>query len=615
MRIGIAQIETRAGDLERTCERIVAYSRQASEQGVELLVFPMAALTGPLPVEYTELEGFLTDLRDALDDLSERVACPCLVPVVWDMDGDPLPEAMLVEDGEVAPLKFLAYLSSLGDSDGEGDEAGQAGSWGPAPDLPVIKVGDVNIGIAFTYDDLDDFLDYDLGVDAVVYLAGYGFALDDPSSALGAALAENRYLRDAQDMDAWVVGVGSLGGYGTQVFTGSSFVATPWGEVAKSAPAFEEEMLVCDLDPKATGPLPNAITPEVYNRPLHLWQSLVVGLKGYVTADGMTTDAVVRLDGSIQSLLLAVLATDALGPTHVHALVAPLPSGGRLAWSREVARNLRIDATELTSAGLLPRDLVGGDPDEALVDDLVEVRLASLARSVHGIVLGAWDKTGLALEIAGSRAQAAELMPFGDVYRSDLLELVRLRNAISPAIPLAAETSYDVPPLPGLGASGASREERLREVDLVLAGHLEGERSLSELVDHGSPRGLAQVVLRRLDETGRARTGRVLYLMVTSRTLFDARRPLGLVWHDRYREPSERINDQDVWERLRRMGEQLIGGGYDQGPSGAGGQAGGNEVRDVLGYLRDFSQGGDRRGGQSSGGSEAQEWQNPFSDN
>lgn len=613
MRIGIAQIETRAGELEGTCERIAAYARRAADQGVELLVVPMTALTGPLPAEYSELEGFLCDLRDALDDLSEKVPIPCLVPVVWDMDGDPMPEAMLVERGEVAPLKFMAYLGSLGSQEGDGGAAGNVAG-GPAPDLPVLTVGDTTLGVAFTYDDLDDFVDYDLGVDAVVYLAGYGFAMDDPSSALGTALAENRYLGDARDMDAWLVGVGSLGGYGTQVFGGSSFVVTPWGEVAASAASFEEELLVCDIDPKAAGPLAHPLAPEVYNRPLYLWESLSLGLRSYVEGDPSVSGVALLLDGGVQSMLVATLATDALGPQRVHALVSPAVSDQERSWCREVAQSLRIQVAELSPRDVLPAGGGRDMQDEALVADLTQARLAQLARDTRSMVLGSADKTRLALELDGPRAQAEELMPLGDVYRSDVLELVRLRNAISPVIPLGAERSYRVPSLPGIAPT--SGEGRLREMDLVLAGHLEGERSLSELVDHGARRDLAEAVLARLAQTERLRTGRVLYLMVSSRTLFDARRPLGLAWHDRYRAPGERVDEQDVWERLRRMGEELIGAApasSERERDRAG------EVRDILGYLRDFSLGGGRGDrqvmGSEDGGQGGGRWRNPFSDN
>lgn len=46
MKIGIAQINTRPGDFETTSGRMVAQSERAAQEGVELLVFPLAALAG-----------------------------------------------------------------------------------------------------------------------------------------------------------------------------------------------------------------------------------------------------------------------------------------------------------------------------------------------------------------------------------------------------------------------------------------------------------------------------------------------------------------------------------------------------------------------------------------
>ena len=44
MRLGVAQIDTRAGDLAHTVERVVAYARTASERGCELLMFGLTTL-------------------------------------------------------------------------------------------------------------------------------------------------------------------------------------------------------------------------------------------------------------------------------------------------------------------------------------------------------------------------------------------------------------------------------------------------------------------------------------------------------------------------------------------------------------------------------------------
>lgn len=235
MKIAVAQMRTTAGELERTAERMVEVARKAADEGAQLVVFPAAALMGVWPVDPPSQEGLLLDLAEALVKISEEVPCPCIVPVLSDADGAPAPEAMLVHDGELTPLKLSALLrsSAAGQADKRAGE-GIEGEDGPAPDLPVFELGGVHFGLAFSFDDLNDFDDYDFDVDVVLYLDGYGFAMDDPSSAMGASVSDGRFMDDAEATGAWIVGVGSLGTYGTQVFTGSSFVLSPWGSLRRS---------------------------------------------------------------------------------------------------------------------------------------------------------------------------------------------------------------------------------------------------------------------------------------------------------------------------------------------------------------------------------------------
>ena len=645
MKISIAQINTKAGDFSRTVERIVGISNSVAREGCDLLVLPLAALTGPLPVQYGEREGYLLDLSDALADLSERVACPCLVPIVTDMDDDPLPEAMLLKDGDVLPLKLSSYLADMAgvNVDSEGDDS-----------LSTFELGGLRFGVAFTYEDLDDFLDEKPDVDVLVYIAGYGYALDDASSVLGADLAESRYLSDARELDAWFVGVGSLGGYGTQVYTGSSFVLAPWGELAAAAPGFEEAVVSVEVEPSAEGPLEHPLPPEVYNKPLYLWEALSLGVHDYLDKLGLS-EVVLALDGGVSSLLLAVLASDALGPTHVHAVLAEGVSPDEARVSRQLAHNLRIDLHEegdgLASgiAGPTPYEgpaAVGSpearipfDRDDAFLHDLTCVRVAALVRRVGGMALSCEDKTGLALESGPGTCMASQLMPFGDVYRSDVLELARLRNTISPVIPAEAMRSFQVPDIEGLERVGATDEERLARCDIVLASLVEWEQSLSDVALNRGERTITGDIARRLRDRGPYWIGHSLYLMVSSRTLFDARSPIGLAWHDHVRANDERVDERYLMECLQELTERsldLAGAGReadeDAGESESERRAASErDVSDVLGFLHDLVQGdlggdlggrgledgsaGSEGGRQDTGPTGPLSWGGPFSEN
>lgn len=592
MKIGIAQMGTRAGDFEGSASRMVAYSRQAAEQGVDLLVFPAAVLTGVTVVRACEREGFLLDLASTISQLADDLACPCLVPVLTDLDGTAVPEALLVSGGEVSPVRLRAYLEALSaDPDSEPDEH----------HLPELALAGARLGVAFTYDDLDEYGDYDYDVDVVLFLSGYGFATDDPSSALGTSLAEGRFMADAERTHAWIVGVGSLGCYDAHVFCGSSFVLAPWGEIAAQAPSLEEALLVCDVDPSAEGPLPDPLTPEVYDGPLATWGALCLGLRE-LCAQMSAADACVLVDGRLPSMLVATLAADALGPTHVRALLRETQDAAADAASAALVRSLRLPEQNVE------RLCAPATDDAELARDLAEAQLAALARRTGALALGDADKTELALgEPRGTLA--ARLLPLGDLYRSDVVALAQLRNTISPVIPQEAVVARPVAGTEALAEGLASDEARMEFVDLVLASCLEWGLSLSDVAAERGHAEVVEAVVSRLRALDGRRAGQPLAIALSSRTLAEGHSPVGLAWSDRAR-PDE--------ERLARHALEAAARAMRRGAAPERDGSAEREVRDLLGHLRDFSQGG----GFSALGADGAEdgpagplWEGPFSEN
>ena len=607
MRIAIAQMGTRAGDFEATAGRMVELSRRAAEQGVDLLVFPAPALCGVTPVPYVDREGYLLDLAECLLGLVEDLACPCLVPVLADLDGSPLPEAMLISDGSIAPLRLASYLQEVAAGRGPGES--------DARPLPEVEFAGARLGIAFTYDDLDDYDEYEYDVDVIVYLPSYGFAIDDASSALGSSLTEGRFPADAEATGAWIVGAGAVGSYDAQVFCGSSFVLAPWGELAAQAPSLEEAFLVCDVDPSAEGPLAEPLTPEVYDGTLMAWSALTRGLADACALLG-GSGACAVVDGTLGSMVTAALATDALGPTNVRALVLPAGDAAADGASERLVSALRLPAGNVVR--LVPE--AQGDP--VLSRDLAEAHLAALARREGLVALGSEDKTGLALDGA-VRASAAQVSPLADLYRSDVVALAHLRNTISPAIPAEAFSALGVPSVPGL-ESLSSDEVRLEFIDLVLSSYVEWELPISDIVaERGRPEATEAIIARMRSSEGRGQAGG-LPIALTSKTLPEARAPRGLAWADRVRADEERIRVEEAIEALAKMGATDVRGEEGRPPE-LSARDRDREVHDLLGYLRDFSQGGafssqrgpEEGGGRHSGqeGSHRPLWEGPFSEN
>lgn len=581
MRIGIAQTQTRAGDLEANAQRMIELSQRAAERGVDLLVFPVAVLSGVAPAPLVDREGYFSDLVDVLIRLIDELACPCLVPMIFGSDDTLSPEAVLIDKDDVRPIRLATRLEAMA----------AAGDQSPMEDpLPELPYKGARLGVAFSYEDLDDYDNYDYDVDVIVFLPSYGYAIDDPSSALGSSLTEGRFLADAEATGAWIVGAGSLGCYDAQVFCGASFVLAPWGELAAQSPAFEEDLLVCDVDPSAEGPLAEPVTPEVFDTALFTWECLGMGLASLVQEAG-ASGACVAVTDSLADALTAVIAVDAFGPLGVSAVVARTGNANRDARTRDLVRGLRLDEASVEELD------VSGAADEQEAFDLLQLRLAALARRTGRVPLGSADKTARALEGASAQVSAGRVEPFGDVYRSDLITLAWTRNTISPLLSRGTLERYGVPALPGAESLPASREEQLRLIDLILTSYLEWGRGVTDIVDERGHEDVVLAVVDTLRSLEASRGSAAIAPVVSSRLLDEARAPVGFVWRDRVRAPEERLDTR--LEELVSEGERHAA--PSEGPADTGDDAPrtlkpmaphDGEFRDLMGYLRDFSAGG-----------------------
>ena len=200
------------------------------------------------------------------------------------------------------------------------------------------------------------------------------------------------------------------------------------------------------------------------------------------------------------------------------------------------------------------------------------------------------------------RVHAGRLAPLGDVYRIDVLDVARLRNTISAVLPALEIGPSDVPDV-GIDIPSWGCEQLLERMDSVLAAHVEGEQSLSEVIEAAGDERLVEEVLGALREREAHRIAFPPCLMMTTRTLRDSRMPLCFAWRDHARgELPETI--QRTFESFLRsdahqpkMAERLRLATPEEAAAHRG------EFMEALELLRDLALGG--------GG----EWPDPFSEN
>jgi NAD+ synthase (glutamine-hydrolysing) len=597
MKVAISQMDTTMGDLSGTVARMVAQSKLAGERGVDLLAFPAPALTGHDPAGLLVSEGFLSDLSAALDQLAEGLACPCLVPFMMDFGEGPGLECALVAEGTVTPLHLAAYMERLvagtahtsSDTDDEASDGDEADAMDALADGgPVaFSLAGAEVGIALDSLDLVDFAEGRAEADVIFYLPFSGYDADDEATCLAPSISEGSYLKLASEANSWLVAVGAVGGYDEAVFTGGSFVLAPWGQLACALPSFEEAFQVVDIDVMSEGPLATPLAPPAYERMAHLWEALVLSTRDLCRKGGRR-GVCLQLDGSLTSSVLAVLASDAVGPANVHALVSPALGEEALSSARLLARNLHLDVRELADAAVAETALgLGVDEPSDLAPDLAAVLLADMSRRDGALVLSDLDKTAAAVR-GRIPSLAADFAPLADVYRSDVAALARQRNTISPVIPAECLRRLCVPTDLGLDEMSDTDEGRLSELDAILLLHVEQGLGLSAITverDHGP---VVSRILDRVQACEPARRQTPPFPVVSERTFDERAWPLTLEWHDRPRDPDDAV-DED--EALGRIEEFLRSVSATSQPTGATGP----DEAGALGFISDLAQGGGMR--------------------
>lgn len=561
MKIGIAQLSARAGDFSRTGERIIAYSEQAARQGVELLIFPLSTLVGMCPVPYVDQEGLLIDLSDMLSNLVDKLACPCLLPLASLSAYESVEEIFLIANGEVMPLRLTNLTRSMG-GDVMAAMANGVEPLSSETSIPTFDMEGIKFALVMTPDKLDELASLDDDINAIIYFSSQTYAANDSNSVLAAGLPDNRYTQDVRDTKSWLIALGSLGSSDDAVCTGGSFVLAPDGQAVAIAPSFEEALLVAEIGPQSEGPKQDVPKPVPYDRSAFCWQALSLTLKDFVVAQGMQ-DVVLTLDGTLSSAVLATLASDALGPMHVHALLATplegtpaLRSGGRgeslarprsaaqrVLAMRQLAANLHINLHErnprlVQASAVSLQDSAGVDERLgalAAERDVIAAEARQLARQLHASLLSSRDKTWLALEADGLSA-AADVLPLGDLYRTDVLEMARTRNASSPVF---SDVSLALCDLPELLESDTfddvpiDFEDQVRQLDLILSMYIEWERTPSDIQRSQGMSALIEAAVAAFHAHALARSNAGVVLRASTRSLTDARRPFDLAWHDR----------------------------------------------------------------------------------
>jgi predicted amidohydrolase len=246
LRVGLAQTDSRLGDVGSNLERHLEWIERARGEGIELLLFPELSLTGYRLLHLTPRVALQPAGSPVIDRL--RRAAPEMAIVVGCVEEDErgflFNSALLLAGGEIVHTHRKLYLPTYGIF-----QEGRFFSEGSRLALP--RIADHPIGLLIC----EDFWHSDpaerlaRGGAKLIGLVSaapgrIGAAETPPSQEAWESLTRASALLNT----CWILYCGRVGWEEGTFYTGGSHIVRPGGELLARAPYFEEQLLVADVD-------------------------------------------------------------------------------------------------------------------------------------------------------------------------------------------------------------------------------------------------------------------------------------------------------------------------------------------------------------------------------
>jgi NAD+ synthase (glutamine-hydrolysing) len=522
LRVALCQVDAVVGDFERNVRLVLERLEQAEKLDADLAIFPELCLTGYPPEDLILEPEFVRASERALGRVASRSGrCAGIVGCVLE-DGGLRNAVGVVAHGEVRGAAYKQCLPNYGVFD-------EARWFTPGRgDTPLYVVGGVPVGVVICEDAWEP--------GPIGGLARRGAMLITVSNASPyrvSARSERLEVLRARTAD-WhrpIAYVNLVGGQDELVFDGGSVVIDQAGEIVASAPQFREGVVAVDLEfeEELIAGAENVLVTEIAStrRPVarpprhepldadaEVYAALVLATRDYVEKNGFR-DVVVGLSGGIDSSLVATIATDAIGATHVHGVSMPsrFSSEGSRRDAEALAANLGIDyrtiAIEPVHAALL--ELLSPSfrgREEDITEENLQARvrgtlLMALSNKFGWLVLTTGNKSETAVGYSTLYGDTAGgFAVIRDVPKTLVYALANRRNKVAGEM-VIPESVLSKPPSAELRPNQRDDDSLppYEVLDPILEAYVEHSRSVDDLVADGYEPSLVRRVFRLVDQS------------------------------------------------------------------------------------------------------------------
>ena len=535
LRIALAQVNPTVGDIQGNASLISAWIAKARDAGAQLVVFPEQTVTG-YPAEDLWLKPhFLDAARRAVDEIASGVGAIAALVGFPERDAATYNSVAVLGDGQVRAVYRKVLLPNYGVFD-------ERRYFEPGDTPALVEVAGARVGLTICED-----VWYPGPPASAEALAGASLIVNPSASPYhrGRGTYRERMVQDrARETGAAFAVCNLVGGQDELVFDGHSVVVSGQGETLARAAQFVEQLVLCDLEltPSPTGsqraeearaqpagatapvlarldaPAPSDTVQPQLADPLEpvaeVYEALKLGLGDYVRKNGFER-VLVAVSGGIDSALVTLIASDALGPERVSGVVMPSPHSSEetQADARAIVRAAGADLVEIPIEAamhayeqLLATSGDGGGSELAAENIQARIRgnlVMALSNRFGWLVLTTGNKSEMSVGYATLYGDmAGGFAVIKDVPKTLVYELVRYRNGVSDT-PLVPESVLERAPSAELRPGQLDQDSLppYEMLDRILAAYVEDDRSRDEIVSDGLPAEVVDEVIAMVDRS------------------------------------------------------------------------------------------------------------------
>lgn len=464
IRLGLAQINTTVGSLEKNTGKIVEYIEKASKKEIGILVFPELTITGYPPEDLLLRTRFIKDNLDALDEIKKSTEGSKMVVLVGyvDYSGEIYNSVAVIQNGKIVTTYRKNHLPNYSVFD-------EKRYFSPGQTSLILKNGTLKIGINICED-----LWVPSGPINDQTIAGASIILNLSASPFvyGKEKSRQELLSTrAMEYSCSIAYCNLVGGQDELIFDGRSMLVTPDGKTFKAG-GFEEELLVVDLDPdistrynlyegkrkgyssvsgvkeveielitrenielQPTGDVSSDTDKEIFD-------ALVVGVRDYVRKNGFK-EVAFGLSGGMDSSLVAAIASEAIGPENVYGIILPshITSRESVDDATVLAENLGMKTMTLPIKPVFDSYIETlhpffKDTEENVAEENIQARIRgtlwmALSNKFGWLILTTGNKSEMATGYAtlyGDMAGGFSVLK--DVFKTEVYRLARYYNSL-----------------------------------------------------------------------------------------------------------------------------------------------------------------------------------------